>query len=37
MFGLIDEPEKIKSSLRVLADKDIMLGSAGIRSLSKTD
>jgi mannosyl-oligosaccharide glucosidase len=37
MFGLIDDPEKIKASLKVLADSDHMLSNTGLRSLSKMD
>jgi mannosyl-oligosaccharide glucosidase len=37
MFGLIDDPAQIQSSLRVLGDSEQMLAPAGIRSLSKQD
>jgi hypothetical protein len=37
MFGLIEEDDKIKSSLRVLSDPATMLSNSGIRSLSKKD
>lgn len=37
MFGLIDDLEEVKSSLKVLGDPEFMLGRSGVRSLSKTD
>ena len=37
MFGIIDNPEKLIETLRILSDEDMMLGKGGIRSLSKTD
>ena len=37
MFGIIDNPEKLIESLRILSDEDMMLGKGGVRSLSKTD
>jgi mannosyl-oligosaccharide glucosidase len=37
MFGLIEDKERVKASLKVLADPEIMLSKSGIRSLSKGD
>ena len=37
MFGLIDDPEKVKASLKVLSDPELMLSKSGVRSLSKGD
>jgi hypothetical protein len=37
MFGAIDDPEQIYESFKILADKDMMLSKAGVRSLSKVD
>jgi hypothetical protein len=37
MFGLIEDKEKVKASLKVLSDPEIMLSKSGIRSLSKGD
>jgi hypothetical protein len=37
MFGLIEDEDKIKTSLQALADPSTMLSRAGIRSLSKKD
>ena len=37
MLGLIDDPEKVKESLSVLADESQMLSVSGLRSLSMKD
>jgi mannosyl-oligosaccharide glucosidase len=37
MFGLIEDKERVRASLKVLADPEIMLSKSGIRSLSKGD
>ena len=37
MFGLIDDPAKVKASLKVLSDPELMLSKSGVRSLSKGD
>lgn len=37
MFGLIEDEDQVKTTLKVLGDPDFMLGRSGIRSLSKSD